>query len=107
MTEYTNEIRAAYVEYAESADFPTQKHYLEWKEAGGAEAEFDRMIAAVERAAAVKALDSVWDIVYDEERYARDPNYVMHSSEVFAAINEVRGYVAEARADRIESGGQA
>jgi hypothetical protein len=49
--EYTNEIRAAYVEYAESADFPTQKHYLEWKEAGGAEAEFDRMIANVKRAA--------------------------------------------------------
>ena len=86
------EIRAAYVEYAESAEFPTQKHYEEWKAAGGAEKEFDSMIAEVEARGLEKAARIVDVVVLVNGGANKDKNEaaVIAADDIRARAQQVR-----------------
>ena len=49
-TPTTVEVREAYAEYVDSADFPTERAFEEYLASGGGVGEFDRAIAAHDRA---------------------------------------------------------
>ncbi|UXO93877.1 hypothetical protein Pan2_58 [Pseudanabaena phage Pan2] len=77
MTEYTpttEEVREAFVSHGESAWFPTADSYDEWKDAGGAEGEFDRWLAERDRQVAERAWDEGARHVYEGGKcsFARD-----------------------------------
>lgn len=87
--DFLSDIRWAYIEQCESADWPNEALYQAWKAEGGAEAEFDRAIAAHDAEVRESIAREIRDYFYTDEHVGMSRNMAEMYEEIVSEAARV------------------